>query len=81
VQLLINQVSLEVVKFLVEKGADIHSKTQDGRTALMLASGKGHLEVVKYLGDTYDGGWHYQYDQGDPDRTITAIESEVLRGK
>jgi hypothetical protein len=38
-------------------------------------------ERCAVCGDTYDGGWHYQYDQGDPDRTITAIESEVLRGK
>jgi ankyrin repeat protein len=37
------------VKYLIEKGADIHSKDKDGRTALMWASGMGHLEVVKYL--------------------------------
>ena len=35
---------LEVVKYLVSVGADIHSDEDD---ALVLASGKGHLEVVK----------------------------------
>ena len=37
---------LNGVKYLVEKGADIHAKND---LALELASREGHLEVVKYL--------------------------------
>ena len=37
---------LEVVKFLVENGANIHA---DNYGALRVASQNGHLEVVKFL--------------------------------
>jgi ankyrin repeat protein len=37
---------LEVVKYLVEKGANIHTEYD---RALISASGNGHVEVVKYL--------------------------------
>jgi ankyrin repeat protein len=37
---------LEVVKFLVEKGANIHA---DNNLALRCASKYGHLEIVKFL--------------------------------
>ncbi len=40
---------LEVVQYLINKGADINAKIDNGRTALMWASMKGHLEVVKAL--------------------------------
>lgn len=41
---------LEIVKYLISKGADINAKSDKGWTALMAASGeKGHLDVVKYL--------------------------------
>ena len=33
------------------KEDDINAKDNDGKTALMKASGNGHLEVVKYLLD------------------------------
>jgi ankyrin repeat protein len=39
------------VKFLVENGADINEKTNDGSTTLHIASFNGHLAVVKYLKD------------------------------
>ncbi len=39
----------EIVKYLVEKGADKESKNWDNETPLHLASEKGHLEIVKYL--------------------------------
>ena len=38
--------NLETVKFLVEKGADVHA---DDDWALCWSASNGHLEVVKYL--------------------------------
>ena len=40
---------LEIVKYLISKGADVNAKNDDGWTALMYASLRGHLEIVKYL--------------------------------
>ncbi|CAK9034688.1 unnamed protein product [Durusdinium trenchii] len=40
---------LEVVRLLLEAGADQNATTQDGATALMFAAHKGHLEVVRLL--------------------------------
>lgn len=40
---------LEVVKVLLEAGADINRRCEHGRTALHMASAWGHLDVVKYL--------------------------------
>jgi ankyrin repeat protein len=40
---------LEVVKLLLEKGADIEHKDNDGRTPLCVAAYNGHLEVVRLL--------------------------------
>ena len=39
----------EVVKCLIEHGADVNAADKDGRTALLDASERGHFEVVKYL--------------------------------
>ena len=40
----------EIVKFLVENGADPNVKDDFyGRTTLMFASQKGHFEIVKFL--------------------------------
>jgi serine/threonine-protein phosphatase 6 regulatory ankyrin repeat subunit B len=41
--------SLEVVRLLLEKGANIDSKGNDGSTALKWATDAGHTEVVKLL--------------------------------
>ena len=38
---------LDVVKFLAEQGADIHTRDEHGRTPLMRAA--AHLDVVEYL--------------------------------
>jgi ankyrin repeat protein len=39
---------LEIVKLLLEHGADVNAKTAY-ETALHLAAEKGHLEIVKFL--------------------------------
>ena len=41
--------NLEVVKFLVEKGAGVDAKNEDSDTALIIASKFGKLEVLEYL--------------------------------
>ncbi len=33
----------------MEKGADVHAKTRDGRTPLFAAVAKGHKEMVQFL--------------------------------
>ncbi len=40
---------LEVVKLLLDRGADVNAKAKDGDTALMSAAGKGHPEIVERL--------------------------------
>jgi ankyrin repeat protein len=40
---------LELVKFLVENGADVNAKYKDNNTALLLACKKSHFDIVKYL--------------------------------
>ena len=40
---------MEIVKYLVENGADVNEKGFENETALMYASENGHLEMVKYL--------------------------------
>jgi len=37
---------IEIVKYLVEKGANIHAYNED---AIIWAARNGHLEIVKYL--------------------------------
>lgn len=37
------------MKILVNNGAYLESRDTNERTALYLAAGRGHLEVVKYL--------------------------------
>ncbi len=41
--------NLEVVKYLVEQGADVNAKDEDGWTVLHAVDEGGNLEVVKYL--------------------------------
>ena len=41
--------SLEEIKELLKKGADLEAKDGDGRTALMMAANWGELDVVKFL--------------------------------
>lgn len=39
----------EAIKLFLKWGADANAKDNHGRTALMLASDKGHTEIVKLL--------------------------------
>lgn len=41
--------NFEKVKLLIEKGADVNAKNNNGQTALMYASREGDLEIAKYL--------------------------------
>jgi ankyrin repeat protein len=41
--------NLKVVKFLIDKGADINAKDEDGETPLSLASAISHPEIIQYL--------------------------------
>merc|ERR1712226_492761 len=41
----------EIVKYLVEHGADIEVANRHGHTCLMIACYKGHLKIAKYLID------------------------------
>ncbi len=41
--------TLEIAKYLIEKGADVNHAREDGVTALILAAHQGHPEVVEYL--------------------------------
>lgn len=43
------QRNVEVMKFLIEKGADVNLSDKDGWTAIMGAVVQGHLESVKLL--------------------------------
>lgn len=40
---------LEVVKYLLEKGADVNAKDKYGNTEFMKAASMGRLKIVKYL--------------------------------
>ena len=40
---------LEVVKILVEHGANVEAKSREGKTPLLMATERGFLFVVKFL--------------------------------
>lgn len=40
---------LDMVRMLMEAGADVNMRDEDGSTALMCASEHGHTEIVKLI--------------------------------
>jgi len=41
--------SLDVIKYLVEKGANTHARTEYGDTAASISEMKGHRAAVEFL--------------------------------
>lgn len=41
--------NLQVLIFLMEKGANVRHQNKEGKTGLMFAAEKGHVEIVKFL--------------------------------
>jgi len=46
---------IDVVKLLLEKGADVNAADQFGQTPLYWASRIGHIDVVKLLATAQEG--------------------------
>ena len=67
--------SLEEIKSLLKKGADLEAKDGDGETALLMAARRGHIEVVKYL---VENGADLEAKDKDGD---TALVGAAIWGK
>ncbi|XP_030748449.1 KN motif and ankyrin repeat domain-containing protein 2 [Sitophilus oryzae] len=57
---------LDMVKMLLEEGADINIQDEDGSTALMCAAEHGHIEIVKHF-----------LSQPDCDSSITDVDGST----
>jgi len=64
------------VKILLERGADVNTRTVVSGTALMFASGKGHKEIVEIL---LDADPFIMIEGTEGDDGMTAL-SYALRG-
>lgn len=69
----------EIVEYLIKKGADINTKTENGSTALYLAARNGHVAVVKLLlGHEADPKIANQNDETAVDAAIKGNHTEIL---
>ena len=67
--------SYELVKFFVEKGADIHQTTKAGKNCLHIAARNGHLNLCQTLID------HHGFDKNIADKNgWTALLNSVQSG-
>ncbi len=70
---------LSIVKLLLEHGADIESRQNDGRRALMWAALSGHFDVVKIL-VAYGACVGATDHQGKSALSYTSIRADVETG-
>lgn len=76
--------NIEIIKYLIEFGADVNILNEDGDTPLHYASMEGHLEIVKYLIESgadvnildkeRDTPLHYASDNGNLDTVKYLIQ-------
>lgn len=79
---------LEVVRQLLQEGADVNFRGPRGSTALMFAAGGGHLEIVQVLVENgadvllkEDGGWtarmHAEGEAYDVASFLEGVEKQL----
>ena len=67
---------IEICRFLMDRGCDIHGTDGKGTTALMLAAEKGHVEVVRLL---LDAGANVEVC--DEEEEMTALHHSAVHGR
>ncbi|CAB3375876.1 myotrophin-like [Cloeon dipterum] len=67
---------LEVIKYLVSRGADVNAKDKHGITALLAAIWEGHTDCVKLL---LESGASPQGETPDGSSYIEAAEKEEIK--
>ena len=72
---------LELVRLLLERGADVKGRRRDGLTALHSAAYRGHLRVVSYLLDRGADPAIQGYQGYGPHGGQTALEMAVAQGQ
>ena len=66
----------ELLKYLIETGSDIFSKTKNGRSCLHIAAEQGHLNICRMLLQRYNFLNHERDDDG-----LNVLHSAVLSGE
>ncbi len=68
---LLSKANLNIPKFLVDKGADIGAKDNDGRTPLHVAAYSGDLDMVKFF---LDKNASIEAKSSDPYKMMGVVE-------